>query len=104
MLETSPGELFAISTQIAYQHHEKWDGTGYMGMAGEDIARCARCVALADVFDALVSRRAYKEPWPPEKAYDEILSQRGKQFDPRVVDAFAANFGKFLEITSRYPD
>lgn len=104
MLETSPGELFAISTQIAYQHHEKWDGTGYMGMAGEDIARCARCVALADVFDALVSRRAYKEPWPPQKAYDEILSQRGKQFDPRVVDAFAANFGKFLEITSRYPD
>ena len=61
MLETSPGELFNISTEIAYQHHERWDGTGYIGLKGEGISRHARCVALADVFDALVSRRAYKK-------------------------------------------
>ena len=104
MLETSPGELFKLSTDIAYNHHEKWDGTGYRGVKGEDIPICARCVALADVFDALVSRRAYKEPWPPEKAYEEIVSQRGKQFDPTVVDAFVQNFDKFKDIMMRYPD
>ena len=104
MLETSPGELFKLSTDIAYDHHEKWDGTGYRGVKGEDTPVCARCVALADVFDALVSRRAYKEPWPPEKAYEEIVSQRGKQFDPAVVDAFVQNFNKFKDIMMRYPD
>ena len=104
MLETSPGELFKLSTDIAYNHHEKWDGTGYRGVKGEDTPVCARCVALADVFDALVSRRAYKEPWPPEKAYEEIVSQRGKQFDPAVVDAFVQNFDKFKDIMMRYPD
>ena len=104
MLETSPGELFKLSTDIAYNHHEKWDGTGYRGVKGEDTPVCARCVALADVFDALVSRRAYKEPWPPEKAYEEIVSQRGKQFDPTVVDAFVQNFDKFKDIMMRYPD
>ena len=104
MLETSPGELFKLSTDIAYNHHEKWDGTGYRGVKGEDTPECARCVALADVFDALVSRRAYKEPWPPEKAYEEIVSQRGKQFDPAVVDAFVQNFDKFKDIMMRYPD
>ena len=104
MLETSPGELFKLSTDIAYNHHEKWDGTGYRGVKGENTPVCARCVALADVFDALVSRRAYKEPWPPEKAYEEIVSQRGKQFDPTVVDAFVQNFNKFKGIMMRYPD
>lgn len=104
MLETSLGELFKLSTDIAYNHHEKWDGTGYRGVKGEDTPVCARCVALADVFDALVSRRAYKEPWPPEKAYEEIVSQRGKQFDPTVVDAFVQNFDKFKDIMMRYPD
>ena len=104
MLETSPGELFKLSTDVAYDHHQKWDGTGYRGIKGEDIPICARCVALADVFDALVSRRAYKEPWPPEKAYEEIVSQRGKQFDPAVVDAFVQNFDKFKDIMKCYPD
>lgn len=104
MLETSPGELFKLSTEIAYQHHEKWDGTGYMGIKGDKIAPCARCVALADVFDALVSRRSYKKPWTPEEAYEEIVSQRGKQFDPDVVDAFVQNFDEFIAIMKRYPD
>lgn len=104
MLESSPGELFALSTQIAWQHHEKWDGTGYLGVKGTDIPRCARCVALADVFDALVSRRAYKNPWPPEDAFREIVAQKGRQFDPEVVDAFALHFEEFLEVARKYPD
>ena len=104
MLETSPGELFHISAEIAYQHHERWDGTGYMGLKGEQIVCYARCAALADVFDALVSRRSYKEPWTPEAAYEEIVSQSGKQFDPDVVEAFVTNFDQFVEITRRYPD
>lgn len=104
MLESSPGELFRISTEIAHQHHEKWDGTGYMGIAGEDIEPYARCVALADVFDALVSRRSYKRAWTPQEAYDEIVSQRGKQFAPEVVDAFVENFANFIEVMKKYPD
>lgn len=104
MLETSPGELFNISTEIAYQHHEHWNGTGYIGLKGEEISRYARCVALADVFDALVSRRAYKEPWTPKQAYEEIVSESGKHFDPVVVEAFTKNIDKFIAIMKRYPD
>lgn len=104
MLEKSPGELFHISTQIADEHHEKWDGTGYNGLSGDEIAPYARCVALADVFDALVSRRAYKRAWSPKEAYDEIVSQSGKQFDPRVVEVFKEHFDQFVDIMRRYPD
>lgn len=104
MLETVPGELFTLSTQIAWQHHEKWDGTGYNKVKGEDIPRCARCVALADVFDALVSRRAYKSPWLPEEAFREIVAQKGRQFDPEIVDAFVMHFDEFLEVARKYPD
>lgn len=104
MLATVPGEIFTLSTQIAWQHHEKWDGTGYTGVKGEDIPHCARCVALADVFDALVSRRAYKDPWAPEAAFQEIVYQKGKQFDPEVVDAFVQNFDQFVAVAKRYPD
>lgn len=104
MLETTPGELFNISSEIAHQHHERWDGKGYMGMQGEDIANYACCVALADVFDALVSKRAYKQAWTPKEAYDEIVSQRGKQFAPHVVDAFVENFDEFIDIVKKYPD
>lgn len=104
MLETSPGELFRISADIAHEHHEKWDGTGYMGLEGQEIKLYARCVALADVFDALVSRRPYKRAWSPQEAYDEIVKQRGKQFDPQVVDAFILNYPRFLNIVEEYPD
>ena len=104
MLEKSPGELFHISTLIAHQHHEKWDGNGYNGMSGEEISPYARCVALADVFDALVSKRAYKKAWSFDEAYREIVSQRGRQFDPKVVDAFVENFDRFKEIMKQYPD
>ena len=98
MLENSPGELMQLGAIIAYQHHERWDGTGYHGMKGEEIHPAARCVALADVFDALVSRRPYKEVWSLEKVKEEIAAQRGKQFAPDVVDVFLREFDKFEKI------
>lgn len=104
LLEKNTGELMRIAANIAYHHHERYDGNGYMGIKGENIDRYARCVSVADVFDALVSRRPYKEPWTPEAAYEEIVSQSGKQFDPAVVEAFKNNFDKFREVLQKYPD
>ncbi|MGN1109809.1 MAG: HD-GYP domain-containing protein [Oscillospiraceae bacterium] len=104
LLEKCQGELMQISADIAYHHHERYDGTGYMGVKGEDINLYARCVSVADVFDALVSRRPYKKAWAPEDARAEILSQRGRQFDPHIVDLFEANYDKFLTILEKYPD
>ena len=98
MLENSPGELMQLGAVIAYEHHERWDGTGYHGMKGEEIHPATRCVALADVFDALVSKRPYKDAWPLEKVKEEIESQRGKQFAPEVVDVFLREFDKFREV------
>ncbi|GLC87283.1 HD domain-containing phosphohydrolase [Lysinibacillus piscis] len=78
---------------IAVSHHEKWDGTGYPnGLQGEEIPIEARIVALADFYDALTHARPYKEPWSPEATLAEIEQQRGKHFDPQIVDAFVALF------------
>ena len=98
MLENSPGELMQLGAVIVYEHHERWDGTGYHGLKREEIHPAARCVALADVFDALVSKRPYKEAWSLEKVREEIKAQRGKQFAPEVVDVFLREFDKFREV------
>lgn len=103
MLGNAPGEIMKISTEIAYQHHEKWDGKGYLGLSEEQINPYARCVAVADVFDALVTKRPYKKAWTPGEAYDEIVSQRGKHFAPEVVDVFVEHFNEFLEVLQKYP-
>lgn len=82
-------ELLDMSIQIALEHHEKWDGSGYpVGLAGEQIALPARIVALADVYDALTSRRVYKDAFSHAKAREIIVEGRGSHFDPEVVDAF----------------
>lgn len=104
MLENSNGELMRLSADIAYEHHERWDGNGYAGVKGEDIGIYSRCVSIADVFDALVSWRPYKNPWTPEEARKEIISQAGKQFDPNIVKIFDENFDEFIEIYNKYPD
>ena len=81
--------FYAVAREIARGHHENWDGTGYpKGLKGEEIPLSARIVKVADVFDALTSRRPYKEPWPTERALELLREQAERQFDPGVVDAF----------------
>lgn len=104
LLEYSPGRIMEIARVIALQHHEKWDGTGYLGMQGEEIDYYSRIMAVVDVFDALMSKRSYKESWTVEEAYNEIVSQSGKHFDPQIVDLFKAHFSEFLEVVNHYPD
>lgn len=88
-----------FARETAYTHHERWDGRGYpQGLAGEQIPICGRLMALADVYDALVSRRVYKLAFRHEEAVRIILSERGRQFDPDVVDAFHAAQMRFREI------
>lgn len=84
-------EYLKMGTEIALHHHERYDGQGYPdGLAGEAIPLAARICAIADVYDALTTRRVYKPAWTPEQAMELILEQRGRQFDPLVTDAFLA--------------
>ena len=86
--------LLRLAEEIAFTHHERWDGAGYAGIRGADIALAGRIVTVADVFDALTQQRPYKPAWPVGDAIAEIDRQRGKQFDPSVVDAFMAVIGE----------
>lgn len=104
LLRYSPGQVMELAKVIALQHHEKWDGSGYLGMKGEQIDYYSRIMAVVDVFDALISKRSYKEKWSLEAAYNEIVSQSGKHFDPAVVKIFCDHFAEFEEITKKYPD
>jgi putative two-component system response regulator len=91
ILSGSQSPLLGLAEQIALTHHERWDGAGYPHhLHGDEIPLAGRIVAVADVFDALTHERPYKQPWPVEQATAEVLSQRGRQFDPDVVDAFSA--------------
>ena len=91
MLAGSRSPLVQLGEVIARTHHERWDGTGYpAGLAGEAIPLPGRITAVCDVFDALVSARPYKEPWPLAAALAEIRGERGRHFDPRLVDLFLA--------------
>jgi len=100
-----PVSFLEYSREIAYSHQEKWDGTGYpQGLAGERIPLSARLMAVADVYDALISRRVYKPPYPHEKAMEIIREGRGKHFDPDVLDAFVAIQEACRAIAERYAD
>ena len=90
---------------IAGSHHEKWDGSGYpRRLLKEEIPLPARIMALADVYDALVSERVYKAGWTHEDAIEEVVSKRGTHFDPLIVDAFIAEKEHFLAISREYED
>ncbi len=94
-----------LAREIAYGHHERWDGKGYpQGIAGESIPLPARLMALADVYDALTSRRVYKPALPHEEVARMIMEGRGGQFDPSVVDAFMSLQEEFQAIAQRYQD
>jgi putative two-component system response regulator len=97
--------FLAYAKEIAYSHQEKWDGTGYPeGLSGDDIPISGRLMAVADVYDALISRRVYKEGMPHEKALGIILEGRGTHFDPDIVDAFMDCADEFLAVARRYED
>ena len=105
ILSKSPKRVLQLAAQIALQHHERWDGNGYpQRLAGEDIHVAGRIVALADVFDALVSRRCYKANWTMEDAYGYVQAERGKHFDPQLVDALLAQREQVLDLYRRLPD
>lgn len=105
LLENSPGEIMQIAACIAQQHHERFDGKGYQhNLQAEEINLYARCVAIADVFDALVSKRCYKESWSPAQARAEIVAQAGHQFDPKLTALFDSHFDEFLTVMTQYPD
>ena len=95
--------FLSMGKQIAYSHHERWDGTGYPnGIAGTDIPLAGRIMAVADVYDALTSKRCYKDSMPHEKARDIILEGRGSHFDPQLVDAFLACEQEFIKIRNEF--
>ena len=105
ILAKSDQPLLQVAATIARSHHERWDGEGYsQGLAGLAIPREARITAVADVFDALVSRRVYKPAFPIDQSVDIIRNGRGSQFDPDVVDAFLAHLDDILDVIAEYPD
>ncbi len=100
-----PLDFLSLAKEIARWHHEKWDGSGYPdGLSGEAIPLSARLMALADVFDALISPRVYKPPMSFAEARSIIHEGRGKHFDPDIVDAFIADFSVYCAIAERYHD
>jgi len=100
-----PDSFLRFAKEIAGSHHEKWDGSGYPeGLAGEAIPLSARLMALADVYDALISKRVYKEAFSHEVARNIIVQGNGTHFDPAVIDAFIALEQDFIDIAKRFSD
>jgi putative two-component system response regulator len=98
-------EFLQLAKEIAYYHQEKWDGSGYpTGISGDDIPISARLMAVADVYDALISRRVYKQGMPHEKAVGIIAESKGTHFDPDVADAFVELQHEFQAIAARFAD
>jgi putative two-component system response regulator len=94
-----------MAKEIAYFHHEKFNGKGYpYGLASEDIPLAARIVAFADAYDALTSKRVYKDVVSPEESKRRLLIDRGLHFDPDIVDAFLAKEKDFKQVLGKYSD
>ena len=96
-------DFMKIATDVATYHHEKWNGTGYpYGLKGEEIPLCARIMAVADVFDALVSRRCYKEAFPVDVAYKILEDGAGEHFDPVVVKLFLGMKSDIAKVMEKF--
>ncbi|MDO6386008.1 HD-GYP domain-containing protein [Uliginosibacterium sp. 31-12] len=105
ILKNSSSPVLQMAAEIALNHHEKYDGSGYpQGKAGEEIPIVGRIVAVADVFDALTSERPYKPAWDLEHARAHLEAGRGNHFDPRCVDLFLASWNEIIEIHNIYQD
>lgn len=105
MLKNSSRPMLKAAATIAHEHHEKWNGAGYpRGIAGEDIHIFARITAIADVFDALGSARVYKPAWELERILDLFREERGRHFDPQLMDIFLDHVDDFVKIRDKYQD
>jgi response regulator RpfG family c-di-GMP phosphodiesterase len=105
MLKGSPRPIMQAAAVIAHEHHERWNGQGYpQGLAGEDIHPYGRIVCLVDVFDSLLSRRPYKEPWAVDRVRDFIAAECGQMFDPRMADVLLGGMDAFLAIRDEFQD
>jgi response regulator RpfG family c-di-GMP phosphodiesterase len=105
LLNNSDRDMLKAAAIIAGQHHEHWNGSGYPdGLKGEQIHLYARIVAIADVFDALGTKRVYKDAWPMEKIIDYIKGQRNRQFDPVLIDWVLDNIESMKQVRELYPD
>lgn len=103
--EERPAAFLALAREIAHWHHEHWDGSGYPdGLAGDAIPLSARLMTVADVFDAMLSRRVYKSALPADEVHAYIVGRSGSHFDPDVVEAFVRCYPDFLEIARRHAD
>lgn len=99
ILNKSGRPILKAAADIAYSHHEKWDGTGYPnGLSGEHISIFARIVAVADVFDSLLSRRSYKASWDRTQVRDFFMTERGRHFDPAITDILLNNLDEFMAL------
>ncbi|WP_408614845.1 HD domain-containing phosphohydrolase [Celerinatantimonas sp. MCCC 1A17872] len=105
ILSSSEGKILHYAAIIALEHHEHWNGNGYpSGKSGEDIHIFSRITAIVDVFDALLSERCYKKPWPLDRVINLFEEQCGKQFDPTLTKLFLDNIEGFVAIREKYPD
>lgn len=105
LLKDSRRPIIKAAAKVARDHHEYWNGSGYpRGLSGESIDLFSRITAIADVYDALRSKLYYKDAWPLEKVLDVFKAERGKQFEPKLVDLLLSNIDDIEEIQSRYPD
>ncbi|MGL1957503.1 MAG: DUF3369 domain-containing protein [Colwellia sp.] len=105
ILEQSNLSVSKLAARLAHYHHENWDGTGYPeGLSGEQIPLEARIMAVADVFDALGSKRCYKEVWENDSIKAYLIEQKSKKFEPKLVDIIVDNFDEFLAIRAEFPD
>ncbi len=105
IFDSSGAAYLKVAYEIARHHHEKWNGRGYPdGLEGEMIPVSARIMALADVYDAMSSKRCYKESFPHSKVKEIIVSEKGMHFDPRIVDSFLRQEDRWLEIRAKYQE
>jgi len=105
LLKDSKQPILKAGAIVAHQHHEKWDGTGYpRGLSGEDIHIYGRIVAIADVYDALSCERIYKKAWEEERIVELFKNEKGRHFDPKLIDLFLNNLHIFREIKEKFKD
>ncbi len=105
ILEVGSSRILDMARTIALTHHERWDGSGYpLGLKGDDIPLVGRIVAVADVFDALSSRRSYKKAFPLDECFQIMLESRGSHFDPDVLDAFLSVRDQVVQVQLHYAD